>query len=944
MEAQMRYRTVWRGGLTVALAVGLVAPAAGPTGATPSAVPGSPAAVGSDPVAGAAAAAGPEAHGSVEQVYVIGAPVGADLTLSDATGASVQTATADRLGGYLFHQVAPGTGYRVTVADDGAQSRDLGPLTVTAPADVPPPSLYTGQTLRAQAPGQPAEASYGYITTRDGTELSASISLPGPVAGGPYPTLIEYSGYDPSNPNAGQPVVKILAQLLGYAYVGVNIRGTGCSGGAFDFFETLQGLDGYDVVETVAAQPWAGRIGMAGISYPGISQLFVARTRPPHLSAITPLSVIDDTFRGTLYPGGIFNDGFALGWATDRVEQNRWPDPVGNGWAVDRIDAGDGQCAYDMLLRGQNREFLQQIVDNQYFPPVGSSLYPPGGEALAPASFAGEIDVPTFIAGAWQDEQTGGHWPDMVAGFTSVPAGALKVTAQNGTHADALDPEILSRMIEFLDFYVARRIPSIPPAVRFAAPLIYQTVTGVAGVQLPPDRFGGYTDFGAALAAYQAEPPVRILWENGARPGSPAGAPEPVGETAFSQWPPAAAVPTPWYLRPDGRLDPRPPELADGEPRGVDSYRYDPSARPRADFAGSSSGIWLADPPYDWTPLVDGKALSYVSEPLAHDTAMAGTGSVDLWLRSTAADTDLQVTLTEVRPDGRERYVQNGWLRASHRKLDAARSTELRPVHTHLEADAAPLPAGELVPVRVEIFPFGHVFRAGTRIRLSIEAPGGDRPLWTFKALQPTEPVTDSVAHTTGMPSRVVLPVVPGVELGGGLAPCPSLRAQPCRAYLTPGVATGVTATASGTTATVRWLPAPAQPDRTVTGYLVTAAPGGATRTAGASDTSAVFDHLSPGTYSFTVAALYGAVAGPDSSASALVAVPPRRPPPPPGVGCGHRAGPGVRADGTPPTRCRPAALHHARPGWHSVWLWRADRDDRPSGRPHLHLRTAAPR
>ena len=59
---------------------------------------------------------------------------------------------------------------------------------------------------------------------------------------------------------------------------------------------------------------------------------------------------------------------------------------------------------------------------------------------------------------------------------------------------------------------------------------------------------------------------------------------------------------------------------------------------------------------------------------------MAGTGSVDLWISSSAADSDVQVTLTEVRPDGTERYVQNGWLRLSHRKLDPARSTDAQPV------------------------------------------------------------------------------------------------------------------------------------------------------------------------------------------------------------------------------------------------------------------------
>ena len=64
---------------------------------------------------------------------------------------------------------------------------------------------------------------------------------------------------------------------------------------------------------------------MVGISYMGISQLFVGQTRPPHLRAITPLSVIADTFRSTLYPGGILNDGFAaeLGHRASRRRPSR---------------------------------------------------------------------------------------------------------------------------------------------------------------------------------------------------------------------------------------------------------------------------------------------------------------------------------------------------------------------------------------------------------------------------------------------------------------------------------------------------------------------------------------------------------------------------------------------------------------------------------------------
>ena len=148
--------------------------------------------------------------------------------------------------------------------------------------------------------------------------------LPGPPDAGPYPTVVEYSGYDPANPDGNQAAMR-LAQILGYATVGVNMRGTGCSGGAWDYFEPLQALDGYDAIEVIAAQPWVahGRVGMVGISYSGITQLFVAATRPPHLAAITPLSVIADTYRGVLYPGGILNTGFAVPWAEDRQSDAR---------------------------------------------------------------------------------------------------------------------------------------------------------------------------------------------------------------------------------------------------------------------------------------------------------------------------------------------------------------------------------------------------------------------------------------------------------------------------------------------------------------------------------------------------------------------------------------------------------------------------------------------
>ena len=166
----------------------------------------------------------------------------------------------------------------------------------------------------------------------------------------PAPTLIEYSGYGYANPAGPDSGIATLANLMGFTVVDVNMRGTGCSSGAYDFFEPLQNLDGYDVIETVARQPWVAhnKVGMLGISYGGIGQLFTAQPRPPSLAAIAPLSVIDGV-QTTLYPGGMLNNGFAYAWAQERMAQARPADPSdpNNGaqaWAVQRIADGDTTC------------------------------------------------------------------------------------------------------------------------------------------------------------------------------------------------------------------------------------------------------------------------------------------------------------------------------------------------------------------------------------------------------------------------------------------------------------------------------------------------------------------------------------------------------------------------------------------------------------------------
>jgi predicted acyl esterase len=219
--------------------------------------------------------------------------------------------------------------------------------------------------------------------------------------------------------------------------------------------------------------------------------------------------------------------------------------------------------------------------------------------------------------------------------------------------------------------------------------------------------------------------------------------------------------------------------------RGVDAFTWAPRARPATDFTGNTGagGLWGTTPNYQWAQNPAGTALSYITAPLPSNTVVVGAGALHAWIEASTPDVDLQVTVSEVRPDGNETFVQSGWLQASERKLDAAQSTLLEPVLSERKADAAPLPKGRFTEVVVPLYYEGHVYRAGARIRITISAPGGDQPTWTFADLVPGSRANVMLAHSRSMPSRIILPVVPGVAVPTGYPPCPGLRGEPCRPY-----------------------------------------------------------------------------------------------------------------------------------------------------------------
>jgi uncharacterized protein len=142
-----------------------------------------------------------------------------------------------------------------------------------------------------------------------------------------------------------------------------------------------------------------------------------------------------------------------------------------------------------------------------------------------------------------------------------------------------------------------------------------------------------------------------------------------------------------------------------------------------------------------------GDGITFLSPSLEQETELTGPSAVKLFVSSSTTDADIFVVLRVFSPDGNEIVFQGaidphtpisqGWLRASHRKLDPALSTPYRPYHTHDEKQL--LRPGEVVELDVEIWPTSLVAPAGYRIGLTVrgkdyeyQGPSGGR-LSNFK-------------------------------------------------------------------------------------------------------------------------------------------------------------------------------------------------------------------
>jgi len=755
------------------------------------------------------------AGGSVKEAWLTGANPGDAVTLRHS-GKVVGTGVADALGSLIIRNLNSGARYQWSDTTTGQTSGIFSVRSTKVQPSVNSP-LYTGQAMHS---------GLNYLTMRDGIKLAATVRFPVGVtctATAPCPTVIEYSGYGTAGPtdpepflvaqatgstctNCGDPhllpdsatdVGAVMARVAGFATVSLQMRGTGCSGGAYDLFGYPSDYDAYDAIEIVAHQAWVvnHQVGMVGISYSGLSQFPSAGTDPPGLAAIASMSPTDDLF-STGYPGGIYNNGFAASWIGQRIDDAKPAAGYGNGalvplattpvsgvgqpWTYYEIDAelaatGSSTCLANQALHPESESLDSLVGPDQVAPFTGPGRTAALFDRRSMRVWATHITVPVFVSGVLEDEQTGPQWPALL---DAIPASTpVFATMVNGGHIDSTDPQTLARWLEFLDIYVAHKVPTQPTGL---PSLILGSFTDFASnisgfAALPNLRFTTASSPTVAQADFAAQTPrVHVLFDSGAAPAG-AGYPVSTYSADFAAWPPAGTI-NHLLLGPSGTLS-----GTSSTPQSGEAVVLDPSVRPATDL-NPGSNVWSAAPSWNWTKVPSGYGLGFHTAPFTTATTLVGPATLNLWVASFASALDIQATVTEVRPgSSQEEYVTSGFLRTTNQD-DLTDSTALFTDPTYLNNQLSVLSPTAYNLVRIPIDPIAHTFRAGTELRVVITAPGGDRPAWAFDTIDHGQ---EMVVGTGGdVQSSLVVNQVAGVSATSTLPACGTLRGMPCRTFV----------------------------------------------------------------------------------------------------------------------------------------------------------------
>jgi uncharacterized protein len=577
-------------------------------------------------------------------------------------------------------------------------------------------TLAAGHAL-AQAAPAPTVQKYDVIIEhdvpakmRDGVTLRADIYRPKAV--GKFPVLLERTPYDKT---AGRAFATEGASR-GYVVILQDTRGRYKSDGEWYPFKN-ESTDGYDTVEWAAALPYSdGKVGMFGGSYVGATQFLAAIAHPPHLAGIAPYVTASNYHDGWTYQGGAFEQWFDESWTTGLAQNTlqRWVDAHSN--ALD-LKGTLPLTEYPMFNLPDPKTLAPYFQDWLAHP-----NYDDYWKQISIEEHYSQVEVPVFNIGAWYDIFLGGTLRNFEllktkAGTAAAREGQRLLIGLGG-HSGGWEREKIG------DADFGKNAPYDGDDVTLA--WYDHLLKGVNN-------------------AFAGSKPVRIFvmginqWRD------------------EDDWPLARAKRTKYFLHSagkansssgDGTLD---TESPGGEPK--DAYVYN-AANPAPTVGGPlcCDALRLKPGPYDQKAVeVRKDVLVYSTAPFEKDTEVTGPVTLDLYVSTSAVDTDFTGKLVDVWPNGYAQNLTEGILRLRYR--NSQEKPEL----------AKP---GEIYRVTVDLWATSNVFLAGHRLRLEISSsnfPRFDRNLNTGREQATSKKMVkarNAIYHDKGHPSALVLPIV----------------------------------------------------------------------------------------------------------------------------------------------------------------------------------------
>jgi uncharacterized protein len=597
----------------------------------------------------------------------------------------------------------------------------------------PPPASSAAPTYRG------IEYTSRYLTMRDGTRIAIDLYLPKSRKPGELlPALVRMTPYGRSyrlqppfsllrgtRPFAPRPLWQEARYFVrhGYAWVEVDVRGTGASTGTRPYpLAPAELRDGAEIVDWIIGQPWSnGKVGAVGSSYSGLAAGFLLVNRHPAVRAVAPCFSAFDLFEDQVMPGGI-----PLAWFTDTW--GRLSEAMDNnkpaeffGWEVKLYVRGINPVCGDrggQMLAQAVREHQDNFDIRQYAPRL---TFRDDGMPFHPGVTLDAMSPHAFVEDARQ-------------------SGAA-IYSYSGWFDGACANSAIKRYLQVNN-----------PGSRLI---------------LGPWAHGGYRNQSpcgpSSRSCFDHHGELLRFFDSHLRDPAPETDSSPpihyytMGEEKWKAaytWPPAGWEWMTWYFDRDRLLSQQEPR----NPAGEDSYQVDlttgtgPCARWK---------ILMGLKPYVMYPdreLADAGLLSYTSPPLGQDLEVTGHPVARLYVRSTAADGNFFLYLEDVDENGHVAYVTEGELRALHRKVSADSSPAGIPVpqRTFRREQSLPLAPGETAELAFELLPVSYLFKEGHRVRVALA--GADKDYFTPL---PMEPPTVTFGRNSRSASRISLPVVP---------------------------------------------------------------------------------------------------------------------------------------------------------------------------------------